>query len=48
MTLKKFAKLYKHYQNDYDFKLKKVSYTEVIEKHNESEEWIPDKYVERR
>jgi len=45
MTFKKFYKLYKHYQNDYDFRLKKITYKESEEKIQESEEWIPDKYA---
>ncbi len=42
MTFSKLMKLYKHYKNDYDFKLKRVSYFELEQKVMESEEWIPD------
>lgn len=42
MTLGKLMKLYQHYQNYYDFTLKKISYRELEAKINESEEWIPD------
>lgn len=42
MTFSKLMKLYKHYKNDYDFKLKRVSYFELEQKIMESEEWIPD------
>ena len=33
---------YNHYKNDYDFKLKHISYAELERKIMESEEWIPD------
>lgn len=42
MTFSKLMKLYKHYKNDYDFKLKRVSYFELEQRVMESEEWIPD------
>ena len=34
MTLLKFLKLYKHYKNDYDFKLKHITYEEIEERIN--------------
>lgn len=42
MTLGRLMNMYYHYQNYYDFTLKKVSYQELEEKINASEEWIPD------
>lgn len=42
MTLKQLIKQYNHYQNYYDFTLKRISYKELEQKINESEEWIPD------
>ena len=32
MTLSKFLKLYRHYKNNYDFKLRKITYAEIDEK----------------
>ena len=34
MTLKKLLSLYKHYKNNYDFKLKQITYTELEEEVN--------------
>ena len=42
MTLGKLMKLYRHYQSYYDFTLKKMSYKELEERINASEEWIPE------
>ena len=42
MTFAQLLKLYNHYKNDYDFKLKHISYAELERKIMESEEWIPD------
>ena len=42
MTFAKLMKLYRHYKNEYDFKLKRVSYSELEQRVMESEEWIPD------
>lgn len=42
MTFAQLIKLYNHYKNDYDFKLKHISYAELERKIMESEEWIPD------
>lgn len=42
MTLRKLLKLYKHYKNDYDFRLKKVSYKELDEYVAHDGEFLPD------
>ena len=42
MTLSKFLKLYKHYKNDYDFKLKQITYEEIEEKMNHQGEMFSD------
>lgn len=42
MTLKKLLKLYKHYKNDYDFRLKKVPYSELEEQIAHDGEFLPD------
>ena len=42
MTFAQLLKLYNDYKNDYDFKLKHISYAELERKIMESEEWIPD------
>ena len=42
MTFSKIMKLYKHYKNNYDFMLKKVSYNSLEEAIIKNEEWIPD------
>lgn len=42
MTLSKFLKLYKHYKNDYDFKLNKITYAELDEKINHQGEMFSD------
>lgn len=42
MTLKKLMKLYKHYKNNYDFTLAKVTYKEMEEKANHDGEFLPD------
>ena len=42
MTLSKFLKLYKHYKNDYDFKLKRITYAELEEKINHQGELFSD------
>ena len=44
MTYKKLFLLHKHYQNNYDFQLKKVSYKDLHERIAEEEEWIVDSY----
>ncbi len=35
-------KLYQFHQDYYDFTLSRMSYKELNDKYNESEEWIPD------
>lgn len=45
MTFKKFNQLHKYYKKNYDFQLKKVSYHDLEEQIQESEEWIPSKYM---
>ena len=47
MTLKKWKKLYNHYQKNYDFQLKRISYKELSQRVSEEEEWIPEKYERR-
>lgn len=42
MTLSKFLKLYRHYKNNYDFKLRKITYTEIDEKINHQGEMFSD------
>lgn len=42
MTLRKMLNLYKHYKNNYDFQLKKVSYSELEEKINHQGELFAD------
>ena len=42
MTLKKLLSLSKHYKNNYDFKLKKITYTELEEKINHQGEMFSD------
>ena len=42
MTLKKLLSLYKHYKNNYDFKLKQITYTELEEKINHQGELFSD------
>ena len=42
MTLVKFSRLYKHYKNNYDFKLKKITYAELEEKINHQGEMFGD------
>lgn len=42
MTLRKILKLYKHYKNDYDFRLKQLSYSEIEEKINHRGEMFDD------
>ena len=42
MTLKKLLTLYKHYKNDYDFKLSRKSYREVDEYVEHDGEFLPD------
>jgi len=42
MTFSKLMKLYKHYKNNYDFILKRVTYNDLEEAVARSEEWIPD------
>lgn len=41
-TYGKIMKLYQFYQDYYDFTLSRMSYKELNDKYNESEEWIPD------
>ena len=42
MTLKKFSQQFKHYRNDYDFKLSGRTYREVEEIANHEGEFLPD------
>jgi len=42
MTLKKIMSLYKHYKNNYDFQLARVSYSELEEKINHQGELFSD------
>lgn len=42
MTLSKFLKLYKHYKNNYDFKLSQITYEEMEEKINHQGEMFSD------
>lgn len=44
MTLRKLNTLYEYYQDNYDFKLAKVSYKELKERTKKaiSGEWLPD------
>ena len=42
MTLSKFLKLYMHYKNNYDFKLRKITYAEIDEKINHQGEMFSD------
>ena len=42
MTLRKLLRLYKHYKNNYDFRLKKVSYQELDEYVAHDGEFLPD------
>ena len=42
MTFAQLLKLYNHYKNDYDFKLKHICNGELERKIMESEEWIAD------
>ncbi len=42
MTLTKLLKMYEHYKNYYDFRLKKISYCELEEKINSEGEWLKD------
>ena len=42
MTYRKLMLLYKHYKNDYDFKLSRTSYCEVDEYVEHDGEFLPD------
>lgn len=42
MTLKKIFNLYKHYKSNYDFQLKKISYSDLEEKANHRGELFSD------
>lgn len=42
MTLHKFAMLFKHYRNNYDFKLSGRTYRELEELANHEGEFLPD------
>ena len=42
MTLRKLLKLYKHYKNNYDFRLKKISYKELDDYIAHDGEFLPD------
>lgn len=42
MTLRKLLSLYKHYKNNYDFQLKKVTYAQLDEAIAHEGEWLPD------
>ena len=40
MTLKKFMKLYKHYQSYYDFDKSTMTYVELEKKQAKDDEWL--------
>lgn len=42
MTLSKFLKLYMHYKNNYDFKLRKITYAEIDKKIEHQGEMFSD------
>lgn len=42
MTLKRLLKMYKHYKNNYDFKLSGKSYREMEEIADHEGEFLPD------
>jgi uncharacterized protein YjiS (DUF1127 family) len=42
MTLAKLLKLYKHYKNDYDFKMSNRTYRELQEMIDHEGEFLPD------
>ena len=42
MTLRKLLKLYKHYKENYDFKLSGKTYHELEEQVNHEGEFLPD------
>ena len=42
MTLRKLLKLYQHYKNNYDFKLKKITYSELEDRINHQGELFND------
>ena len=42
MTLRKLLKLYKHYKNNYDFKLSQKTYRELEELVDHEGEFLPD------
>ena len=42
MTIKKLLKLYKHYKNNYDFKLSGRTYRELEEMIDHDGEFLPD------
>nr|DAY60634.1 MAG TPA: SARAH domain protein [Caudoviricetes sp.] len=42
MTLRKLLKLYRHYKNNYDFRLKGISYSELEERINHQGELFDD------
>lgn len=42
MTLGKLLKLYKHYKNDYDFKMSNRTYKELQEMFDHEGEFLPD------
>jgi hypothetical protein len=42
MTLGKLLKLYKHYKNDYDFKMSNRTYRELQEMFDHEGEFLPD------
>ena len=42
MTFKKLMRLYKHYKNDYDFKLSGRTYHEMQEYIDHDGEFLPD------
>ena len=42
MTLRKLLKLYQHYKNNYDFQLKKITYSELEDRINHQGEMFDD------
>ena len=42
MTMKKLLKLYKHYKNNYDFKIRGITYAELDDFIDHQGEFLPD------
>ena len=42
MTMKKLLKLYRHYKNDYDFRLRKMTFKELEDYANHDGEFLRD------